>query len=168
MKELYRDGDWVITEESAINPRGVEKILTRIDGCSSVHIIAKTAVGKILLLREYRTFWGCYVWMLPSGKIDKESDPDIAAQRELQEETGFRADNLELYFSSDYVERLKFRTYTYIASDLHPDPLPQDAHEMIEVHEVSLDEAIENVLGSPTVHSASAYALLRYARDHSV
>ena len=54
----------------------------------------------------------------------------------------------------------------YIASDLVHDPLPQDDDEMIEVHELALLEAVERVLESPQPRMPSAFALLRYIREH--
>lgn len=164
-KELYSGNGWIITQESAKNLNGVEKVITRAHGKSSVHIIAFNPDGTILLLREYRPFWKCWVWMLPSGKIDKESDPDVAAVRELREETGFTGD-LTRYCICDYFENLSQISFVYVATNLHKDPLPQDADEMIELHSVSVDDAIDKVLASEKIHSASAYSLLRYRREH--
>lgn len=117
------------------------------------------------MLREFRPIYGIYIWMLPSGRIDKEKDRDIAAQRELQEETGYRAKSLTYYCTTHPSESTVFANHIYIARDLVPDPLSQDHEEMIEVHELSLEEAIDNVLASKFVHTASAYALLRYMRE---
>lgn len=168
MKELFNENGWLITQEdSSPTPEGKIVTTVRANTSDSASIIAFTKDGKILLLREYRPFWGCYVWMLPSGKVDKESDNVLAAQRELQEETGFRANRINKYFSADYAERIKFQTHIYIASDLEEDPLPKDEDELIEVHEVQFQDAIDKVLGSPRVHMASAYALMRYAREHT-
>ena len=49
------------------------------------------------MLREYRPFYGTYIWMIPSGKADKEKDILVAAQRELQEETGITATEYRLF-----------------------------------------------------------------------
>lgn len=156
-----------IAVEHASLPDGREKTVARIHRCDAVTILAFPTPRTVLLLREYRPFFGAYVWMLPSGKVDKETDILAAAQRELREETGFRAADLRPYFSSSFSEQFAFRNHVFLARDLAPDPLPQDAAEMIEVHEVPVEDAAENTLRDP-MHPLSALALLRYLREHGV
>lgn len=144
---------------------GAVKKVARVERCDSVHIIAFTDDKNILLLREYRPFYGEYIWMLPSGKADKEKDMSVAAQRELQEETGFRASELTLYCTTNHSESLISSNHIFIARKLTPAPLPQDDDELIVVHRLSLDDALEKILSSKIVHTASAYALLRYLRE---
>jgi ADP-ribose pyrophosphatase len=165
MQEHYYDNDWRIVEYTVDLPNGKQKTATRVHTADSAHIIAFVSDAKILLIREYRPHYGTYIWMLPSGKVDKENDEKAAAQRELQEETGFRSDDLCFYCMTNNAERIIMTNHYYIAKDLHKDPLPQDEDEYIEVHEVSIDDAIANVLSSEVVHTPSAYGLLRYARD---
>jgi ADP-ribose pyrophosphatase len=105
--------------------------------------------------------------MLPGGKVDKESDIVRAAQRELQEETGFRSDDLRYYCSSNNWEIVSSTNHFFVARSLVEDRLPQDATELIEVHAMPLEEAIERVLSCEHTHTPSAYALLRYKRDHT-
>ena len=166
MKELFNQLGYRIVLEEAALPDGRVKKIPRVYRCDSVHVIAFAEPKKILLLREYRPFYKNYIWMLPSGHVDKENDIEAAAQRELQEETGFAAKSLTHYCSMNHSETLNFANHVFIGKDLVKDPLPQDAEELIEVHTVSIDEAIEKVEASPVVHLASAYALQRYAREH--
>ena len=153
-------------EEASLPDRKIKKKLVRVHRCDSVHILAFPEPSKILLLREFRPFYKTYIWMLPSGRVDKENDIEEAAQRELQEETGFRAKSLEHYCSTQHSESMDFSNHIFIAKDLTEDPLTKDEHELMEVHPMSVEEAIEKVLGSAVVHTTSAYALLRYAREH--
>ena len=117
------------------------------------------------MLREYRPFYGDYVWMLPSGKVDKENIPIDAAQRELREETGYRAENIRHYCTVFGSESINISHHIFIASGLVKDPLPADVDEMIEVHELSIDDAIKNVLSSPNIHEISGFALFHYKHD---
>lgn len=166
-EELYNDGKWRILRESASLPDGRKKTIARAYRCDAAHIIALPSPGRVLVLREYRPFYAHWIWMLPSGHVDKENDPLEAAKRELREETGFRADTIRHYFSSQHSESFVSQNHFYIASDLTKDPLPQDEDEMIEVHECSLVEALKNIQASPVIHMASAYGLSRYILEHS-
>lgn len=167
MEELYSGHDWQLILDSAQLPDGREKRVARAKRPDSAHILAFTNEGKILMLREYRPFYKTHIWMIPSGRVDKESDHKAAAQRELQEETGYKADELTFFSKTNYSESVIATNYIYIARGLTFDPLPQDDDEEIEVHECSLEEALENVLSSDVIHTASAFALLHYIRDNS-
>lgn len=162
MDELYSDKDWQVLLESASLPDGREKRVSRVKRADSAHIIAFKDDNTILMLREYRPYYGTYIWMIPSGRIDKETDHLAGAQRELQEETGFRAEQLDLLCKTNYSESLIATNYIYVARGLVNDPLPQDDDELIEVHECTLEQSLDNVLTSDVVHTASAYALFYY------
>lgn|SRR3989338_10388340 len=165
-EELFNAYDWRITRESYPIPDGRVKTMIVVSRPDSVHILAFPSPKKVLMLREYRPRYKTYIWMVPSGKVDKEKDIAVAAQRELQEETGFRAKQLVFYCTTRHSESLLSANHVFLARDLVQDPLPQDPHELIEVHELSLNDALDRVLASEQVHTASAFALLRYLRDH--
>lgn len=165
MKELFSGHDWRIVLEEAPLPDGRLKKIARAHRPDAVHILAFPDDAHILLLREYRPHYGVWIWMLPSGKVDKETDIEAAAQRELQEETGFKAGELRYYCATNHSEGLVMTNHIFIARKLIPSSLPQDAHELIEVHTVGLEEAIDKVLASEKIHTPSAYGLLRYVRE---
>jgi len=51
--------------------------------------------GDVMLVRQYRYPLKKFILELPAGKLEPGEDPLIAAQRELQEETGYEADTYE-------------------------------------------------------------------------
>jgi len=141
---------------------------SRVTRCDTAHIIAITDKGNILLIREYRPFFREYVWMLPTGRVNKEKDPKVTALRELQEETGFRAGELSFFCKAGHSEGFPSVNHFFVAKKLVADPLPPDDTELIEVHECGIPEAIEKVCGCTHVHMPSAYGLLRYARENGL
>ena len=54
--------------------------------------------GSVLLVRQYRYAYGESIYEIPAGKLEKGEDPMLAAARELEEETGIKAERLELLF----------------------------------------------------------------------
>ena len=51
--------------------------------------------GDVILVRQYRYPLKKFIVELPAGKLEPNEDPLSAAQRELQEETGYTADKYE-------------------------------------------------------------------------
>jgi len=168
MEELYKGHGWRVTFEEAPLPNGKVKKIARVYRCDTAHIIALTDAGNILLIREFRPFFQEYVWMLPTGRVNKEPDPKVAALRELQEETGYRADEITFLCKAAHSEGFPSVNHVFVARHLTKDPLPPDDTELIEVYECSIPEAIGKVLGCKHVHMPSAFGLLHYAREHSM
>ena len=165
LQTLYDDGTWSVLLEEATLPDGRTKKVTRVHRCDSAHILAFTDAGKVLMLREYRPYYGQWIWMIPSGRVDKEADIAVAARRELREETGFDATSIEPLWQFQSSESIVTKNHVFLARGLRRSPLPQDDDELMETHECTVDEAIANVLQSPVVHTLSAAALLRWKNE---
>jgi ADP-ribose pyrophosphatase len=61
-----------------------------------VSVAAFTQRDELILLRQYRPAIERYTLELPSGQVEKDETPAASAGRELAEETGFRAAQMEL------------------------------------------------------------------------
>ena len=73
------------------------------DGAAAV--LPVTAEGKILMVRQYRNALDRYTLEIPAGKLDDPKEPKIeCAYRELEEETGFRTENMEYLISVNTVD----------------------------------------------------------------
>ncbi|MDD5623271.1 MAG: NUDIX hydrolase [Candidatus Peribacteraceae bacterium] len=166
MKELFSGHGWRVTLDEAALPDGRMKKAARVHSADTVVILPLVQPDRVVILREFRPFWGCYVWMLPSGKADKETDILAAAQRELREETGMRAGKITPYGTCYYRDTIAYTCHFFLAEDLVADPLPRDATELMEVHTLPIDEAIQRVVTGERSHAASGNLLLRYAREH--
>lgn len=55
-------------------------------------IVPVTADGSVVFVRQWRQALGRYLIEIPAGCIEPDEDPAICAARELEEETGFRAE----------------------------------------------------------------------------
>lgn len=64
--------------------------------CDHVVVLAATAEGSLLLVRQYRPAVGRETLELPGGHIENGESPEAAARRELAEETGYEAERFEL------------------------------------------------------------------------
>ena len=68
------------------------------DGAAAV--VAVTEEGKLLMVRQFRNALNRETLEIPAGKLDDPNEPKIqCAYRELEEETGYRCENLEYLMS---------------------------------------------------------------------
>jgi 8-oxo-dGTP diphosphatase len=79
--------------------------------------------GKVLVARraDDRHLGG--TWEFPGGKVEEGEEPETAARRELKEETGLDARDLEslIVFVHDYPDR-RLRFHSFVARDTTGEP----------------------------------------------
>ena len=123
--------------------------------------------GSITILRQYRHAIGGWIWEVPAGKLDKPGeDPLECAQRELAEEAGLAAANWHklgsIYTTPGFCDEI---IHLFLARDLSETELEHERDEVIEVHRMSLPEALakiptEEIRDTKTVGALQATALL--------
>jgi ADP-ribose diphosphatase len=101
-------------------------------GTDSVAIVAIDEDTNVWLVEEYFGGANERCMCLPKGRIDPGEDPAETAARELREEIGMRGKLERLLTMSVSPGYLTQRTELFLATDLHPDPLPGD-----EVHHLA-------------------------------
>ncbi|MHC4941885.1 MAG: NUDIX domain-containing protein [Planctomycetota bacterium] len=102
--------------------------------------------GEILLIRQYRFIIDEFVWAIPSGGVEKTEDFRIAAERELYEETGYRAKKItpiQSYYPSYGCGNQEF--HLFLAEQLEGEPKPPDQNEVLEVRWFT-DEAVKEMI----------------------
>src|SRR6185295_4519284 len=55
--------------------------------------------GTVILIRQFRHAAGGFIYEIPAGKLHPGEDPRVCAARELEEEIGYRAGQLDLLSS---------------------------------------------------------------------
>lgn len=128
-------------------------------------IAAVTEENKIILVRQFRKPFDRGILEVPAGKLDGDEDPDLAAMRELSEETGYTAGRLEklteLYPSVGYTNEV---LHIYLATELTPGACHPDENEVLEVMEMDLEEVYRMVMDGK-IHDAKTIAAVMMARD---
>jgi len=128
--------------------------------------IPVTSDGKLILVRQYRFAVQGRLLEFPAGTLEPNEDPLQTIQREIQEETGYRAqkwDKLgEFFLAPGYSDEI---IYAFLARDLEKLEIPpaQDADEDIETVLLTPAELEEAILQGEGVDakSISAFFLAR-------
>ena len=96
--------------------------------------------GKVILIRQFRIAIERELIELPAGRLEPDEEPIVCAARELEEETGYRANRLiplASYFAS--VGSTNERMYVYLALDLVRTKTNMEADERIRQVVMPLD-----------------------------
>ncbi len=103
--------------------------------------------GHMIMVRQYRKAAQRVMLEAPAGKIDAGEEPQAAALRELQEETGYRAGKIRfltrMYPSVGYSEEV---LYLYLCTDLTPGETSFDENEAIDIEEYPVNQLCSMVM----------------------
>ena len=110
----------------------------------AVLVVGKLSDETVLLISEYAAGTDRYELAFPKGKIDPGENMFEAANRELQEETGYAAGRLTHVSSMTIAPGyLGHTTHIILAEDLYPSSLEGDEPEALEVSEWHFDQLDE-------------------------
>jgi ADP-ribose pyrophosphatase len=122
------------------------------------------AQDEILLVRQLRPAVDQVLLELPAGIVDPGEDPLTCARRELEEETGYTAERLDLlirfYPSPGFCTEL---LHVYRASGLRECRGQPDEDEELELVRLPLAEAMDLVRGGQITDSKTVVGLLAYS-----
>jgi ADP-ribose pyrophosphatase len=128
-----------------------------------VVIICTNDENKILLLKEYSYVIDQQIYQLPMGLSPQEEKPEISANRELQEESGFAASSMRLigtYFQNH--RRSNTQAFVYQATGLYEAHLEKDHEEEITTQWFTEEEIDTLIVEGKIVDADSLTSWLYY------
>jgi ADP-ribose pyrophosphatase len=159
-KVLYNGKIIDLVLEEVELPNGNQSQREVVKHPGAVAILAVTPENKIVLVRQYRKPLNRSIIEIPAGKLEKGETPESCARRELEEETGYRSDQLvhlqSFYTSPGFADEL---IHVYFSDSLTEGTVQLDEDEFVDLMEVSLDEAIELVKTNEIYDAKTVYAI---------
>ena len=127
-------------------------------------VVAVNEDGKLLMVRQYRNALDRETLEIPAGALDSPEEPThVAAARELEEETGFKAGKLELLIKlRTTVAFCNEKIDVYLATDLQPSKQNLDDDEFINVELHDIDELVQMIYDCKIEDSKTVAALMAY------
>jgi ADP-ribose pyrophosphatase len=100
----------------------------------------------LILIKQYRHAIGDFIWEIPAGTLDPDETPLECARRELVEEIGFSANVWQKLGEITPVPGYSNeRIHMFLATDLVHAAQDLDRDEVLNVHEVPLNKAVEMI-----------------------
>ncbi len=141
-REVIRHGRvFDLTVENVTYPNGINNDMEIIRHPGASAIVPLTEDNKVLMLKQYRHAVGKMIWEIPAGTFEDVEKPLPCANRELIEETGFKADTWDALGAVIPVPGYSDeRIHLFLARDLTPAKQNLDADEFLEVQPIPLSQ----------------------------
>lgn len=143
-KTVYQGGLLHVKEDQVQLPNGHTARREYILHPGAVVVIPLLANGDIVLERQFRYPLQRDLYELPAGKLDEGESPLACGQRELLEETGYRAEKWQ-YLATIHpcIGYSNESMSLYLAQDLTEGEHQRDGDEFLEIFTLPLREALE-------------------------
>ena len=143
-------------------PNGNKSVREVVRHPGAVCVVPVTDEGEVIMVRQFRYAFGQTLLEVPAGKLEVGENPLDAAIRELEEETGTVAENIqhigELYTT---VAILDEKIQMYLATGLSYKNAHPDADEFLEVEKIPLNTLVDMVMKGEIKDSKTQIALLK-------
>ncbi len=149
--------------DTVILPNGREAKREVVHHPGGVGVVAVDNEGYVYLVEQFRVPYNTMMLEIPAGKLDKgNEDTESAARRELSEETGLEAENMqfigEFYPSVGYTdENLRL----FVATDLTFEKSHPDEDEFVNLKKYHFDDAVKMVMDGTIKDGKTIAAILK-------
>ncbi len=154
---------WRLVVETVRRPDGALVERGYVEHPGSV-VLVPLQEDRVIMLAQYRPALGTTILECPAGTRGWDEAWNVCAQRELREETGYRAGRFqELGLIWPVPGVSDERMWLALAQDLTPDPLPGDFDEQIELRPMVLSDLVAMARDGRLEDAKSVVAILRAA-----
>jgi ADP-ribose pyrophosphatase len=160
---LLEDKRFQVVEKNLVTPDGRQRVRRIIHHPGAVVLLPLLDDGRVCLIYNYRITAEERLIELPAGTLEPNEAPLTAAHRELAEETGYRAGEMELlttFYSSPGMMDEKMSLF--VARQLQLGPTALDAGEEISPLLCTWDEALAMVREGRIQDAKTLAGLLYY------
>ena len=139
-KEVFKNDVITVYEEKLALPNNNIVTWTFTGKKEAVAVVAEKD-NKVIFVKQYRPAIKKELLEIPAGLVEKGEDVELAAKREFEEETGYKANKLEKivsYYGSAGINAGQY--HLFYASELEKTSQHLDENELLDIVEIPLDE----------------------------
>lgn len=132
--------------DEVILPDGSRSKREVVEHPGAVAVVPVNGKGEVICVRQFRKSAEKVLLEIPAGKLEEGELPEVCAQRELAEETGYRSRAMKKLvsfypspgFSSEVI-------HVFLAQGLEKEMVPKTPGEFIKVETFPLEESISRI-----------------------
>ena len=118
--------------------------------------------NKVLLVRQFRYAYGKEIYEIPAGKLNEGEDARIAAARELEEETGYKAELvhlMDIYPTPGYTDEI---IHIFFAENSTRSQQKLDEDEFLSAELIPLERVLEMIESGEICDAKTVAAIYKY------
>ena len=165
-KEQVYEGKFLRLNRDTVRlPNGRQSVREYLSHPGAAMAVPVLQGDRVVMVRQYRYAVNRHIIEFPAGKIDPGETGEMAARRELLEETGYEAANWEhMYSLHPSVAYVSEQLDLYYARGLRQIGHPGEENEFVEVLELPLAKALQMAQTGEITDAKAVLALLYLAR----
>jgi ADP-ribose pyrophosphatase len=142
-KNIYKGRIVNLNLETVTLPNGATVELEVIHHPGAAAVVPMKDERTVILIRQYRHAVGGYIYEIPAGKLHPGEDPRDCANREMEEEIGYKAGVLEhvtsAYTTPGFTDEV---IHIYKATQLQKGKQDLGHDEVLEIAEFPLEKTM--------------------------
>jgi len=161
-KRIYEGKILNLRVDKVLLPNGRESSREVVEHHGAVCVVPVEADGTVHMVRQYRYPFDEAVLEVPAGKLDPGEQMWDAANRELEEETGMKAE--ELIYIGDIRPSVAYLTeviHMFAARGLIKTQQHLDEDEFLEIECYSLDALVDMIMENKITDAKTIAAVLK-------
>lgn len=168
-RQLKYQGTILNIYQDTVNANGIVEKWDFIHHDGAAAVVAVADDGRLLMVRQYRNALERETLEIPAGKLDEPDEPKIeCAYRELEEETGYRCEQLEYLMSvHTTVAFCDEAIDIFVARNLIPSSQNLDPDEVINVEPWSVEDLKQLIYTGKLTDGKTVAAIMAYAEKYS-
>jgi len=144
---LHRGRVFRLVNEKYTLETGVTSDMDFIQHPGAAAMVPMLNQKNVVLIKQYRHAIREFIWEIPAGTLVPRESPIKCARRELIEEIGYSADDWhQLGAITPLPGYTDERIHIFLASGLKPAKQDLDADELLNVHKMELNQAIQMIV----------------------
>ena len=137
-----------------------------VDHSGGVCVVPIADNGEVVMVRQFRKAVESAVLEIPAGKLNSGENHRDCGIRELEEETGYKSNNIvylgHIFPSPGFMNET---IHIYLATELYDGELNLDLDEYLDVEKIPLEQVVEMIMNNEINDSKTVVGILK-AREY--
>ena len=167
-EEVFKGPRFNVVRKHIITSEGNKEVRDIVNPGDASVILPINENNEVVFVCQLRESVGKICIELPAGMVDPGEDPKDTAKRELEEETGIIANNIEylttMYPSTGYTSE---KVHIYLATDFEEGHVHLDeGEEIVEIKKIPFEKCLEKAINGELTNASQIIAILLYAQKY--